>query len=116
MVDDVAYQPERGDFIWLDFTPQAGTEQAGRRPALVLSPREFNIGTGLAAVCPITNTATGSKFEVQIPRGVKLTGVVLSAQFRTIDWIARNAKFHSKANEDLMWDVVGRVEAILAID
>lgn len=116
MVDDVAYQPERGDFIWLDFTPQAGTEQVGRRPALVLSPREFNIGTGLAAVCPITNTATGSKFEVQIPRGAKLTGVVLSAQFRTIDWIARNAKFHSKANEDLMWDVVGRVEAILAID
>lgn len=116
MVDDVAYQPERGDFIWLDFTPQAGTEQAGRRPALVLSPREFNIGTGLAAVCPITNTTTGSKFEVKIPRGVKLIGVVLSAQFRTIDWIARNAKFHSKANEDLMWEVVGRVEAILAID
>jgi mRNA interferase MazF len=116
LVDDVAYQPERGDFIWLDFTPQAGTEQAGRRPALVLSPREFNIGTGLAAVCPITNTATGSKFEVPIPRGAKLTGVVLSAQFRTIDWIARNAKFHSKANEDLMWEVLGRVEAILAID
>lgn len=70
MVEDVTYQPDRGDFIWLDFDPQSGTEQAGRRPALVVSPRDFNIATGLAAVCPITNTATGSKFEVPIPRGV----------------------------------------------
>lgn len=116
MVDDVAYQPERGDFIYLDFDPQSGTEQAGRRPALVISPRDFNIATGLAAVCPITNTVTGSKFEVPVPRGVKLTGVILSYQFRTLDWIARNASFHSKANEELMWEVVGRIEAILGID
>lgn len=116
MVEDVRYQPDRGDFIWLDFTPQAGTEQAGHRPALVLSPRDFNIATGLAAVCPVTNTATGSKFEVPLPRGSLLTGVILSYQFRTIDWIARNARFHSKANDDLMWEVLGRIEAILAID
>jgi mRNA interferase MazF len=110
------YQPERGDFVWLDFTPQSGTEQAGRRPALVISPRDFNIATGLAAVCPITNTGTGSKFEVPIPRGAKLTGVIQSYQFRTLDWIARNAEFHSKANQDLMWEVVGRIEAILCIE
>jgi mRNA interferase MazF len=116
LVEDVAYQPERGDLIWLDFTPQAGTEQAGRRPAIVLSPRDFNIATGLAAVCPITNTKTGSSFEVELPRGAKLTGVVLTAQFRTVDWIVRNAKFHSKANQDLMWEVLGRVEAILCIE
>lgn len=116
MVEDVAYQPERGDFIWLDFDPQSGTEQAGRRPALVVSPRDFNIATGLAAVCPITNTVTGSKFEVEIPRGVRLSGVILTYQFRTLDWISRNAKFHSKANNDLMWEVMGRIEAILCIE
>jgi mRNA interferase MazF len=116
LVADVAYQPERGDFVWLDFTPQAGTEQAGRRPALILSPRDFNIATGLAAVCPLTNTVTGSRFEVPVPRGTKMTGVILSYQFRTVDWIARNAQFHSKANEDLMWEVLGRIEAILSID
>lgn len=116
MVADVAYQPERGDFIWLTFTPQSGTEQAGRRPALVISPRDFNIATGLAAVCPITNTKTGSSFEVEIPRGVKLSGVILTHQFRTLDWISREAKFHSKANQDLMWEVVGRIEAILCIE
>jgi mRNA interferase MazF len=116
VVSDVAYQPERGDFVYLDFTPHAGTEQAGRRPALVLSPRDFNIATGLATVCPITNTVTGSKFEVPLPRGTKLKGVILSYQFRTIDWIARNAEFHSKANKDLMWEVLGRIEAILSIE
>lgn len=116
MVEDVVYQPERGDFVWLDFDPQAGTEQAGHRPALVLSPRDFNIATGLAAVCPITNTGTGSKFEVDIPKGVKLTGVILTSQFRTVDWLARNARFHSKANTDLMWEVIGRIDAILCIN
>ena len=58
MVKDVAYQPDRGDLIYLDFSPQAGTEQAGRRPGLVLSSRDFNIATGLVAVCPLTNTQT----------------------------------------------------------
>jgi mRNA interferase MazF len=116
LVEDVAYQPERGDFVYLDFTPQAGTEQAGRRPALVLSPRDFNIATGLAVVCPVTNTRTESRFEVPVPKGVKLTGVILSHQFRTVDWIARKAQFHSKANKDLMWDVLGRIEAILSME
>jgi len=116
LVGQEVYQPDRGDFIYVDFTPQAGTEQAGRRPALVLSPRNFNIATGLAAVCPITNTSTGGQFEVPIPRGVKLSGVILSHQFRTLDWLSRNADFHSKANEDLMWEVLGRIEAILTIE
>jgi mRNA interferase MazF len=116
LVRDVAYRPERGDFVYLDFTPQAGTEQAGRRPALVLSTRDFNIATGLVVVCPLTNTQTGSRFEVPVPKGAKLTGVVLSHQFRSVDWIARQAKFHSKANEDLIEEVLGRIEAILAVE
>lgn len=116
MVDDVTYQPERGDFIWLNFSPQSGTEQAGRRPALVVSPRDFNIATGLAAVCPITNTATGSKFEVPVPRGIKLKGVIQTYQFSTRDWITREAAYAGKANSDLMWEVMGRIEAILCLD
>ena len=114
MVEDVAYQPERGDFVYLDFSPQAGTEQAGRRPALVLSSRDFNIATGLALVCPITNTQTKSRFEVPLPRGVNVTGVILSHQFRTVDWIARKAQYRSKAGKDLVEEVLGRIEAILA--
>ena len=115
MIDDVIYQPERGHFIWLDFTPQAGTEQAGRRPALVLSPREFNIATRLAAVCPVTNTVTGSRFEVPLPKASGLTGVVLSGQFRTVDWLARRASYQSLADGDLMAEVLGRIEATLGL-
>jgi mRNA interferase MazF len=111
-----AYQPDRGDIVYMDFTPNAGTEQGGRRPALVLSPKEFNIATGLMLACPITNQLKGSFFEVQLPRGVKVTGAVLSDHIRSVDWIARNAEFHSQATEDLMCEVLGRIEAILAID
>ena len=111
-----AYQPERGDFIYCDFTPQAGTEQAGQRPALVLSSREFNIATGLLVACPITSTVTRSRFEVPLPRGARVKGVVLSHQFRSLDWIARNVRYHAKSTEDLMCEVLGRIEAILAID
>lgn len=110
------YQPERGDFAYLNFSPQAGTEQDGRRPALVLSPRNFNIATGLCAVCPVTHTGTGSSFEVPVPPGVRINGFVLSAQFRTVDWIVREIAFHSKANDDLMHEVLGRIEAILTIE
>jgi mRNA interferase MazF len=115
-VRDTAFQPDRGDFIWLDFTPQAVTEQAGRRPALVLSPRNFNTATGLAIVCPLTNMQTGSKFEIPLHKGTRLSGVVLSHQFRAVDWLAWNAAFHSKANEDLLSEVLSRIEAILWIE
>lgn len=110
------YQPERGDFIYLDFTPQAGTEQAGRRPALVLSPMDFNIATGLAFVCPLTSQVKGSSFEVPLQPGTGLSGVVLSDHLRSVDWIQRKAEFHSKAPNDLMMEVLGRLEAILGID
>jgi mRNA interferase MazF len=68
------YQPDRGDLIYLDFTPNAGTEQGGRRPALVLSPKRFNIATSLAVVCPIANQLKGSPWEVPLPKGVGVTG------------------------------------------
>lgn len=110
------YQPDKGDFVWLNFTPQAGTEQDGRRPALVLSGMDFNIATGLAFVCPITSQAKGGSFEVPVPKGTGLGGVVLSDHMRSVDWLERKAEFHSKSSQDLMIEVLGRIEAILAID
>jgi len=110
------YQPDRGDLAYLNFTPHAGTEQAGRRPALILSPRQFNIATGLAFACPLTNQVKGGSFEVPLPKEVRLTGVVLSDQLRSIDWLERRAEFHSKAPASLIEEVLARIEAILAID
>ncbi|MEE8499184.1 MAG: type II toxin-antitoxin system PemK/MazF family toxin [Kiloniellales bacterium] len=111
-----AYQPERGDFIDLDFSPQAGSEQAGRRPALVLSPLAYNVATGLVFVCPVTNQIKGGAFEVPVPTGAKVTGAVLSDHLRSVDWIARNADFHSAAPKDLVFEVLARIEAILTIE
>lgn len=115
MVTSRAYQPDRGDFIFLDFTPQAGTEQAGRRPAIVLSPCSFNVATGLILACPITNQVKGGSFEVPVPRGSKVTGVVLSDHVRSVDWLARRAEFHSKAGDEIVEEVVARIAAILSV-
>lgn len=110
-----AYQPDRGHFVFLDFSPQAGHEQAGRRPALVLSPLSYNISTGLAFVCPVTNTMRNGPFEVVVPASARITGVVLSNHMRSVDWIARNAEFHSHAPVDVTLEVLARIEAILQI-
>lgn len=110
------YQPSRGDLVWMDFTPHAGTEQGGRRPALVLSAQEFNIATGLAFCCPITSKGKGSSFEVPLPRGCGLSGYILTDNLRSVDWIARNAEFNSKVTQEVMWEVLGRIEAIMCID
>ncbi len=108
-----AYQPDRGDLVFLDFSPQAGTEQAGRRPALVLSPQRFNIATGLMLACPVTSRAKGGSFEVPLPPGGRLHRVVLSDHVRNLDWIARQAEFREKAGGDVVEEVLGRVVAIL---
>jgi mRNA interferase MazF len=109
------YQPNRGDFAYLDFSPHAGTEQGGRRPALILSPRDYNVATGLVFACPITNQEKSSPFEVAIARGARVTGVVLANQLRAVDWLVRNAEFQGKAPEDLILEVLARIEAILRI-
>ena len=83
--------PERGDAVWMDFNPQIGHEQAGRRPAIVLSPRAYNDVVGLVIVCPITNRKKGYPFEVDIPDGCSITGVILADQVKSLDWRARNA-------------------------
>ncbi|MFO1060901.1 MAG: type II toxin-antitoxin system PemK/MazF family toxin [Dongiaceae bacterium] len=112
---EAAYQPERGHFVFLDFTPQAGTEQAGRRPALVLSPLAYNIASGLALACPVTSQVKGGPFEVPIPRGAMIAGVVLSDHVRSIDWLARKASFHSVAPRDVVLEVLARIEALLQL-
>lgn len=108
-----AYRPDRGDFVYLDYTPQAGSEMAGHRPALILSPRRFNVATGLAFACPVTNQAKGGSFEVPVPAGANVTGVVLSDQLRSLDWLARGARFHGRAPGDVVAEVLARIEAIL---
>jgi mRNA interferase MazF len=85
------YVPERGDVVWLKFSPQAGHEQAGRRPAVVLSPQAYNAKVGLCLACPVTTQAKGYPFEVVIPPGLEASGVVLSDQIKSLDWRAREA-------------------------
>src|SRR5437899_2611388 len=92
MVAPARYVPERGDAVWITLTPQAGHEQAGRRPAVVLSPAAYNDRVGLALLCPITNQIKGYPFEVRIPDGLPVTGVVLADQVKSLDWRARNAE------------------------
>ena len=107
------YQPSRGDFVYLDFTPHAGTEQGGHRPGLVISRKEHNIATGLAFVCPVTSRSKDSPFEVRIPPNGHVSGVVLANQLRSLDWVERNAKFAGKAPNGLVEDVAGIIVAIM---
>ena len=88
-----SYCPKRGDVVWLTFTPQAGHEQAGHRPALTLSPELYNKKVGLALVCPITTQVKGYPFEVLIPEGLEVRGVVLADQVKSLDWKVRRARF-----------------------
>ena len=86
-----AFVPDAGDLIWLTFDPQAGHEQAGRRPALVLSPRSYNQKSGLALLCPITNQIKGYPFEVPLPHGCGASGAILADHLKSVDWNARRA-------------------------
>ncbi|MGD1000089.1 MAG: endoribonuclease MazF [Candidatus Brocadiia bacterium] len=108
-----AYCPKRGDIVWLAFDPQAGHEQVGRRPALVLSPEAYNRKVGLALFCPVTSHAKGYPFEVQIPTGLKLTGVVLSDQVKSLDWHARRATLCCELPEAAVQDVLQKLNVLL---
>ncbi|TAN47969.1 MAG: mRNA-degrading endonuclease, partial [Rhodospirillales bacterium] len=89
--------PERGDLVWIDFDPQAGREQSGRRPALVLSPRAYHQATPYAIVCPVTSARKGYAFEVDLPEGLPIGGVVLADQVKSIDRRVRRIEFIAKA-------------------
>ncbi len=109
----MAYVPERGDAIWINFNPQAGHEQAGRRPAIVLSPQGYNGKVGLCLLCPITNQVKGYPFEVLIPAGLKATGVVLSDQAKSLDWRGRNAEFITDLPEAVTDEVLKKLKSLL---
>jgi mRNA interferase MazF len=108
--------PARGDLIWLDFDLQTGREQAGRRPAIVLSEKEFNELTGFAVVCPITRQSKGYAFEVPLPDGLALTGVVLTDQLKSLDVRKRKFKIVESVpvTSDFMKNVLQNTRSILA--
>lgn len=108
-----AYAPERGDIVWLQFDPQSGHEQAGRRPALVISPRLYNRKVGLALFCPITSNVKGYPFEVLIPPGSKAKGVVLSDQIKSLDWRVRRAERLCPAPEGVIEEVTAKILALV---
>jgi len=107
------YVPDRGDVVWLSFSPQVGREQAGHRPAVVLSPQSYNGKVGLALCCPITNQAKGYPFEVPLPAGEKVTGVILSDHVRSLDWRGRQAEFITRLVDDTLNEVLDRIDALL---
>ena len=108
-----AFVPDVADFVWLTFDPQAGHEQAGRRPALVLSPKVYNARSGLLLACPITNQAKGYPFEVAVPSGASVTGVVLVDHLKSVDWKARHAERLGRCTDETMEEVRAKLAPLL---
>ena len=105
--------PDRGDAVWLHFDPQTGHEQAGRRPALVLSPASYNGRVGLAILCPITRQEKGYPFEVPVPGECGVSGVVLSDQVKSLDWRARQAELIGPLPRRVTEEVLQKLGALL---
>ena len=107
------YVPAQGDLIWFDFDSQAGREQGGRRPAIVLSPRAYNELIGLALVCPVTSRMKGYPFEVKLPEELSVKGVALADHVKSQDWRARRAEHIGKLDESTMTAVLQRARSLL---
>jgi mRNA interferase MazF len=103
-----SYVPEAGDLVWLTFDPQAG-----RRPALILSPRPYNQKSGLALACPVTSQAKGYPFEVAIPEGQQIAGVILADHVRSVDWKAHRATRIEQAGDDVLDEVLAKLAPLL---
>lgn len=114
MVAPSSYVPHRGDIVWLTFNPQAGHEQAGRRPAVVLSPLSYNAKVGLALLCPITSAAKGYPFEVNLPHGLPISGVILADQVKSLDWQARAVEFICALPDAVTREVLQKIGLLLA--
>lgn len=108
----MTYIPDRGDIVWLNFTPQAGHEQKGKRPAIILSPKEYNKKTGLAVCCPITSNIKGYPFEV-IVNGKKIDGAVLSDHLKNLDWKAMDIKYIEKARTEVLNEVIEKISVLI---
>lgn len=105
--------PARGDVVWLRFDPQAGSEQAGHRPALVISPKSYNGRVGLALFCPLTTQVKGYPFEVVLPPGGQATGAILSDQIKSLDWRVRRAKKFGEVSDETLSEVLGKIGALV---
>ncbi|RKX74487.1 MAG: endoribonuclease MazF [Spirochaetes bacterium] len=110
-----SYVPERGDLVWLDFNPQAGHEQSGKRSAIILSPSEYNARIGLCVVCPITSKEKGYPFEVQINEK-RISGVVLSDHIKSLDWKIREIRFIDKASKSVLELIAENILLLIGID
>ena len=108
-----SYIPDRGDIVWLSFQPQTGREQAGRLPALILSPASYNSKVGLAIACPITGQVKQYPFEVALPEGLAVSGVVLSDHVKSLDWRARRTDLACAAPNEVTADVIAKLHTLL---
>jgi mRNA interferase MazF len=113
MVDSKTYVPDRGEVVWITLNPQAGHEQAGRRPAVVLSPESYNDKVGLAILCPVTSQVKDYPFEVLIPAGLPLKGAILSDQVKSLDWRTRNAELICSLPDATISEVLQKLETLL---
>jgi len=111
----VTFIPERGDVVWITMAPAAGHEPSGRRPALVISPSAYNGKVGLAILCPIASKAKGYPFEVPIPDGLPVEGVVLSDQAMSLDWRARGAEPACALPPESTLAVLRRLETLVGV-
>jgi len=109
-----SYVPKKGDVVWIDFDPQSGREQAGRRPALVISSTMYNRRVRLALVCPLTTKVKGYSFEVPIPEGLAVSGVVLADQAKSFDWQTRRVEFICQIPDNILMEVIAALERLLA--
>ncbi len=109
-----AYVPRRGDVIWLSFDPQAGREQAGRRPAVVLSPAAYNGRVGLALLCPVTSQIKGYPFEVPLPSDLRVRGVVLADQVKNLDWRVRRAELLDTLPSETTAEILAKLSLLLS--
>lgn len=109
----MAFTLKRGDVVWLSFNPQAGHEQAGRRPALIISPEIYNIKTGLCLCVPITSQVKNLPFEVAIPSGLPVSGVVLSDHIKSLDWQSRNADYICSIDEETVTTVIEKLRKLI---
>ena len=110
----MSYIPRRGDLVWLTFDPQAGHEQAGRRPAVVLSPEPYNRKTGLFLACPVTSKVKGYPFEVSLSAELPVSGVILADQIKSLDWKVRKAEFAAETSDAVIQDVLAHVLPLIS--
>jgi mRNA interferase MazF len=114
MVNPGGFVPQRGDIVWITLNPQAGSEQAGRRPAVVLSPGSYNGKVGLAVLCPITNQLKGYPFEVPLPAGLPVTGAILSDHVKSLDWRARDAQLICALPDNIVSQALEKLGTLLS--